>query len=219
VIAFLHTSPVHVDTFAGLMQAHAPDCRVDHLVDESLLSDAQVLGVEDAGIVSRVTQRMSEASDNGARVVVCTCSTIGGIAEKVDGRGRFVSMRIDRAMADAAVESVKKGEHILIVAALASTIEPTRQLVESSAVTRRRQVNIRTMVVQSAWPFFQSGDLVTYYAQIEEAIRSQEVHTNVVVLAQASMAPVAGRFIGGDLQVLSSPELGVYRAIQAVKSR
>lgn len=215
MIAFLHTSPVHVATFAGLMQVHAPDCRVDHLVDESLLRDAQVSGIEDAGIVSRVTERMKEASEKGARVVVCTCSTIGGIAEKVDGRGRFLSMRIDRAMADEAVEVIERGQHILIVAALASTIEPTRQLVESSAVTRRRQVNIRTMVVQSAWSFFQSGDLVTYYAQIEEAIRSQEGHSDVVVLAQASMAPVAGRFIGGDMLVLSSPELGVCRAVQA----
>lgn len=214
MIAFLHTAPVHVDTFAGLMQAHAPDCRVDHLVDESLLRDAQALGVEDSGIVSRVTQRMKEASENGARVVVCTCSTIGGIAEKVDGRGRFVAMRIDRAMAD---EAVDVGDHILIVAALASTIEPTRRLVEDSAVTRGRQVNIRTMVVQSAWPFFQSGNLAGYYAKIEEAIRGPEGHADIVVLAQASMAPVASRFIGGDRLVLSSPELGVCRAIQAAQ--
>jgi hypothetical protein len=215
VIAFLHTSPVHVLTFAGLMQVHAPDCRVDHLVDESLLRDAQVLGVEDTGIVSRVTQRMQEASENGARVVVCTCSTIGGIAEKVDGYGRFVSMRIDRAMAD---EAVERGEQILIVAALASTIEPTRRLVEDSSAKRGRQVNIRTMVVQSAWPFFQSGDLVSYYARIEAAIRGEEGKPDVVVLAQASMAPVARSFIGADMQVLSSPELGVCRAIQAAQN-
>ena len=215
MIAFLHTSPIHVDTFGGLMQVHAPDCRVEHLVDESLLRDAQTLGVENAGIVSRVTQRMKEASESGARVVVCTCSTIGGIAEKVDGHGRFVSMRIDRAMAD---EAVEKGERILIVAALASTIEPTRRLVEDSATIRARQVNIRTMVVQSAWPFFLSGDLAAYYAQIEHAIHGQAGNTDVVVLAQASMAPVAGRFIGDHLQVLSSPELGVSRAIRVIEN-
>ena len=215
MIAFLHTSPIHVDTFAGLMQAHAPDCRVEHLVDESLLRDAQTLGVEHAGIVSRVTQRMKEASESGARVVVCTCSTIGGIAEKVDGHGRFVSMRIDRAMAD---EAVEKGQQILIVAALASTIEPTRRLVEDSATIRARQVNIRTMVVQSAWPFVLSGDLAAYYAQIEHAIHGQAGNTDVVVLAQASMAPVAGRFIGDHLQVLSSPELGVSRAIRVIEN-
>ena len=216
MIAFLHTSPIHVDTFAGLMQAHAPDCRVEHLVDESLLRDAQTLGVEHAGIVSRVTQRMKEASESGARVVVCTCSTIGGIAEKVDGHGRFVSMRIDRAMAD---EAVEKGERILIVAALASTIEPTRRLVEDSATIRARQVNIRTMVVQSAWPFFLSGDLCAYYTTLEEAIRGQILNADVVVLAQASMAGVAKALAGVDVAVLSSPDLGVRKAIDAARTR
>lgn len=216
MIAFLHTSPIHVDTFAGLMQAHAPDCRVEHLVDESLLRDAQTLGVEHAGIVSRVTQRMKEASESGARVVVCTCSTIGGIAEKVDGHGRFVSMRIDRAMAD---EAVEKGERILIVAALASTIEPTRRLVEDSAAIRARQVNIRTMVVQSAWPFFLSGDLCAYYTTLEEAIRGQILNADVVVLAQASMAGVAKALAGVDVAVLSSPDLGVRKAIDAARTR
>ena len=216
MIAFLHTAPVHVDMFARLMQAYAPDCVVQHLVDEALLRDAQTLGVEDATIVARVTQRMNEASENGARVVVCTCSTIGGIAENVDPHGRFLPMRIDRAMAD---EAVERGEQILIVAALESTIRPTQRLVEDSAATRGRHVNIRTMVVQSAWPFFLSGNLVAYCAQIEQAIRDQARNGDVVVLAQASMAPVGKVLIGPDVQVLSSPELGVRRAIQAARVR
>lgn len=216
MIAFLHTSPIHVDTFDGLMRVHAPDSRVEHLVDESLLRDAQTLGVENAGIVSRVTQRMKEAAESGARVVVCTCSTIGGIAEKVDGHGRFVSMRIDRAMAD---EAVEKGEQILIVAALASTIEPTRRLVEDSAATRGRHIYLRTMVVQSAWPLFQSGDLCAYYAEIEAAIRGQIRNADVVVLAQASMAGVAKALAGDDVTVLSSPDLGVRKAVDAARTR
>lgn len=216
MIAFLHTSPVHVDTFAGLMRTYAPDCAVQHLVDEALLRDAQTLGVEDVTIVARVTQRMNEASENGACVVVCTCSTIGGIAEKVDAHGRFLPMRIDRAMAD---EAVERGEQILIVAALESTIGPTQRLVEDSAATRGRPVNIRTMVVKSAWPFFLRGNLVAYNAQIEQAIRDQAGNGDIVVLAQASMAAVGNAFIASDVQVLSSPELGVRRAIQAAQAR
>ena len=216
MIAFLHTSPVHVDTFAGLMQAYAPDVAVQHLVDEALLRDAQTLGVEDATIVVRVTRRMNEAAEDGARVVVCTCSTIGGIAEKVDARGRFLPMRIDRAMADAAVE---RGERILIVAALESTIGPTQRLVEDSAFTHGRSVIISTLTIRSAWPHFLSGNLVAYYAQIEQVIRSQLGNADVVMLAQASMAPVAKTFKGAEVLVLSSPELGVRRAIDAAQVR
>ena len=220
MIAFLHTSPVHVDTFALLMQVYAPDCGVRHLVDESLLRDAQVHGVEDDVLIARVTHRMNEAWASDAKVVVCTCSTIGGIAERVDGRGRFLPMRIDCAMADEAVDC---GSQILIVAALESTVRPTQQLVENSAAVRGRSVSIRTMVVQSAWPHFQSGDLLAYTfaieQAIEQAIRDQAGDADVVVLAQASMASVAKRFDGVGIRVLSSPELGVRKAIEAAQIR
>lgn len=216
MISFLHTSPVHVDTFARLMQAYAPDCSVRHLVDETLLRDAQALGVEDATVIARVTQRMNEASGSGAAVVVCTCSTIGGIAEKVEAHGRFLPMRIDRAMAD---EAVDRGSRILIVAALESTIGPTLRLVQDSAATRGRSVIIRTWVAQSAWPHFLSGDLVAYFTEIEQAIRAQMGDADIVVLAQASMAGVAQMLTGFDVKVLSSPDLGVRRAIQAAQVR
>jgi len=215
MIAFLYTSPVHVDTFAALMREYAPDCRVVHRVDETLLKDAQAQGVEDPGIVARVESRMHEAAGNDAVVVVCTCSTIGGIAEKVESSGRFLPMRIDRAMADHAVEC---GSQILIVAALESAIGPTRHLVEDSAAARGRDVTIRTLVVRSAWSHFLSADLNAYHASIERAIRRELENSEVVVLAQASMAPVAQMFAEANVRVLSSPDLGVRRAIEAARN-
>ena len=224
-LAFLHTAPVHVEPFSALVADLAPACRVDHVVDESLLRDALLLGVTDSRIIDRVTQRMHDAAmtlqdlprqagaeaDGGAAVVVCTCSTIGGIAEQVDSSGRFLPMRIDRAMADRAVDC---NGRILVVAALASTVEPTRQLLMSSAAARGREVLLQVLVVESAWPQFQRGELAAYYHTLETAIRDQVADADIVVLAQASMAPVAERLKDLDVEVLSSPRLGVQRAIE-----
>jgi len=46
-VAFLHTSPVHVETFDRLAKAADPALRIDHIVDEALLSDAQRFGIDD----------------------------------------------------------------------------------------------------------------------------------------------------------------------------
>ena len=73
---------------------------------------------------------MREAASDGAAVVACTCSTIGGIAERTATGGAFTAQRIDRAMAERAVRA---GPRVLIAAALESTLEPTTALILSTA--------------------------------------------------------------------------------------
>ena len=124
-IAFLHTSPVHVDTFDRLVKASDPTLQIEHVVAEGLLDEAQRVGADDPALVRRVQDAMVNAAANGAAIVVCTCSTIGGSAERTPTHAGFAVARIDRAMADRAVQL---GPRILIVAALESTLGPTSKL-------------------------------------------------------------------------------------------
>ncbi|NVM87721.1 hypothetical protein FHT32_001360 [Variovorax sp. SG517] len=96
-LAFLHTAQVHVPTFERLVRENAPALRVRHVVREELLADARVIGVDDAGLIARVNEAMHEAASGGAKVVVCTCSTIGAIAERTPSGDAFTALRIDRA--------------------------------------------------------------------------------------------------------------------------
>lgn len=205
-VAFLHTSPVHVATFDRLMQALAPAVAVTHLVDEALLADAQRLGLDDAPLVARVEATMARAAEDGAALVVCTCSTIGGLAEHMSTGGRFVAARIDRAMADRAV---RRGRKVLVVAALPSSVAPTEALIRESAQARRTEVALRSHVVSAAWPLFERGDRVGYIAAIARDVRQHCGDADTVVLAQASMAPAAEALVDLGLEVLSSPALGV----------
>jgi hypothetical protein len=201
-VAFIHTSPVHVATFARLMQALAPTVAVTHVVDEALLADAQRVGIEDAALRMRVQATMARAADDGASLVVCTCSTIGGLAERVPTAGRFIAARIDRAM-------VKRGRKVLVVAALASTIAPTEALIRESATAARANVALRSHVAPAAWALFERGDRVGYIAAIAREVREHCGDADTVVLAQASMAPAAEALVDLGVEVLASPALGV----------
>ncbi len=214
-IAFLHTSSVHVETFERLVEAADPRVRTTHVVAEDLLSDARLLGVDDAGLIDRIHRAMIDAASNGAAVVACTCSTIGGVAERTPTNGRFEALRIDRAMADRAVRS---GPGVLIVAALESTLQPTTKLIQESAAGLEREVAIQHLVVEGAWPHFMRGDLEAYVGAIVTAVRSVRVEANVVVLAQASMAPAADRLHDLGVEVLSSPMLGVRSIVDRLQS-
>lgn len=215
-LAFLHTAQVHVPTFERLVRENAPGLRVRHLVREELLADARITGVDDAGLVARVHEAMREAASGGAPVVVCTCSTIGAIAERTPTGGAFKALRIDRAMAD---QAVRTGPRVLIAAALESTLAPTQALVLSAAEEADVAVQPTLLFVEDAWPFFQSGDTARYVETLARAIRAKAGTADVIVLAQASMAPVEDALADIGIDVLSSPVPGVRFAMQMAIDR
>lgn len=214
-IAFLHTAQVHVPTFEQLTREIAPELEVRHLVREELLQEARANGIDSPKLAARVHDAMREAASDGAAVVACTCSTIGGIAEKTATGGAFTAQRIDRAMAERAVRA---GPRVLIAAALESTLEPTTALILSTAAQAGAGVRPSVLWVEEAWPYFEAGDTVRYIETLAKAIRTAAVAADAVVLAQASMAPVAHQLADLGIEVLASPAPGVAHAVATLRA-
>ena len=214
-IVFLHTSPAHIDTFDRLARASGPTLRVEHRVAASLLTEAQRVGADDPALVARIQATMLSAAITGAAIVVCTCSTIGGAAERTPTEGRFLATRIDRAMADRAVHL---GPRILVVAALESTLGPTGALIRESAAARDVAVELEMLVAEGAWPHFMRDDREAYREAIVRTVQAYSGAATVVVLAQASMAPAANALQGLGVEVLSSPVLGVQNVLARLAS-
>lgn len=214
-IAFLHTSPVHIETFERLVRATDPTLEVEHIVAQNLLAEAQRLGSNNPTVIGHVQDAMTRSASNGASIVICTCSTIGAAAERTPRSKSLVFGRIDRAMADRAVEL---GPRILIVAALESTLGPTVELVQESAASLRVSVSLNQLFVSGAWLHFLNGNHHAYIESIAAAVRTATDAIDVVVLAQASMAPAADLLTDLNVEVLSSPMLGVQSALATLRS-
>lgn len=209
-IAFLHTGKAHIKTFQKLIDELAPNLRVYHQVAEQLLLHAQKYG-EDKQLIKQTKSMLLELSEQST-LTVCTCSSIGSIAEHAAEEHQRNIIRIDRAMADKAVES----KRIRVLAALESTLKPTRALLETSAQKSNVQPEVSYRIVDNAWPYFISGDMNTYNRLIKNVIESEANNYDVVVLAQASMAGAAA-LAKTTTPVLSSPRLGVEAAIAGLQ--
>lgn len=210
-LTFLHTSPVHIATFDRLLGEIAPDMPARHIVDESLLSDARAAGTITPELQQRVSTTLEDAFDDGAAVVLCTCSTIGGCAEDVGRQTSVPVLRVDRAMAERAVQL---GPRILVAAALASTLEPTRALLLDAAERAGQAVQLQELLCEGAWERFEQGDQAGYLAAIAEHLRRAASDADVIVLAQASMAGAAALCAELPIPILSSPRLGLEAALQ-----
>lgn len=213
-IAFLHTSPTHIETFDRLVNEADPSIEVQHLVAEDLLLKAQQVGADDPLLTRRVHDAMLNAASRGAAIVVCTCSTIGGAAENTPSQGRFVAARIDRAMGDRAVTL---GRRVLLVAALESALNPTGKLIQESAATLRSEVELEHFLIPDAWSLFQQGDREAYIQAVAAAVRRRALGADVVVLAQASLAPAVALLNELRVEVLASPALGVRSALAVLR--
>lgn len=209
-VGFLHTSPVHVSTFDRLVGDLAPNWTVEHLVDEALLIRARIDGSD--AVRNEVATALISLAEPGVDLIVCTCSTIGGLAESLATSTGVRVVRVDRPMAELAVEA---GRRIGVVAALESTIASTRSLVDEVAAAAGAEVDVELVVVEGAWERFENGDLDGYHALIAEALPELAGRVDVIVLAQASMAPAAR--LAGDVTVLvlASPRTAVERLLTA----
>ncbi|MEV8031718.1 aspartate/glutamate racemase family protein [Streptomyces sp. NPDC002742] len=208
-LALLHTSPTHVPVFDALRDESHPGLELRHLVDEELLARARREGPE--AVADDVRALVGRAVADGARVVLCTCSTIGAVAERADAG--VPVLRVDRPMAAAAVAA---GPRVVVLATVASTLEPTVALVEEEARRVGRPVDVRTELVDGAWALFEAGDTDGCARVVADAADAVS-HADAIVLAQASMT-AAQRFTTTAVPVLSSPRPGLAAAADAVRA-
>lgn len=212
-IGFLHTADVHVESFRQLVRDVAPGCGDLHRVDSELLEDARRHGVDD-GVRARLRKFLHELAADGSGVVVCTCSTLAADAERMSSEIGVPVLRVDRPMAEAAVAG---GGRVAIVVAVESTLRPTLDLLRDSADAAGVHVDLIEAPCLDAWSLFESGHHDGCVARIAAHAREFAAGVDVIVLAQASMAPAAALLKDLAIPVLSSPRPAVMAAASLVR--
>ncbi|MGC5395593.1 arylsulfatase [Streptomyces sp. DT20] len=210
-LALLHTSPAHVPVFDALRDAGHPGLALRHLVHEGLLDRAGECGPQ--SVTGEIEAALAGAVAAGATAVLCTCSTIGGVAESLGPALGVPVLRVDRPMAAVAA----RAERVTVIAAVASTAAPTLALIaEEADAAGRRPAVVRTVLVEGAWERFEAGERDGYLDLVAEAADAV-ADADVIVLAQASMADAVTRTVT-RIPVLSSPRPGLAAAAAVAAS-
>jgi Asp/Glu/hydantoin racemase len=215
-LALWHTTESNRATFAALLRELAPDVPLAERVRADLLDAAQPHGLTPAIRRQVALDILDFADAAGASVVLCTCSTLGPGAETAADLTDAAVLRVDRPMVERALDH---GPRVVMAAALASTLRPTRDLLERAARDRGVTPDVRELLVADAWPLFAAGDRAGYASVIAEALRREAGAADAVVLAQASMAGAADLLADLGAPVLASPRLGAEAAVAAWRSR
>ena len=214
-LAFLHSSAVHVPTFGALVEAIEPALPVRHVVREDLLDLALAAGRVTDSIANVVQRVVAQLVEQGAQIVVCTCSTLGDSAEAAREIGAARVMRIDRPMTEYACRS---GKPLLVVAAVATALDAALGLLRDVTRTSSNAPRVRELLCAEAWPFFQRGDHPSYIANVVARVLREAEPDELVMLAQASLAAALEPLTQSSFQVIASPEIGVRTATEWFRS-
>jgi Asp/Glu/hydantoin racemase len=123
--------------------------------------------------------------------------------------------RIDRAMADRAVQS---GRRIGVAATVPTTLGATSDLIRRAAAEAGREIELRTELAEGAFQALREGRGEEHDRLVQAALSRLAPASDVIVLAQASMArALAGAESFAGVPVLTSPRLGVERLREVLR--
>jgi aspartate/glutamate racemase len=208
LLILVHTVPLLLDVFNKLGEELLPGVQLMHILDEPILEQVRQRGHLAPEDSARLGTHVTAAEQIGAHAVLLTCSTISPCVDDIHSKAGIPVVKIDEAMI---AKAVAEGSKIGVVATAASTLEPTRQLLQTQADTIGKEIEIELVLVENALPALLDGDGATHDHLVKAAALELAQRVDVVVLAQASMARVLDVIPEAERQVpiLSSPHLAM----------
>ncbi|HSN11171.1 MAG TPA: aspartate/glutamate racemase family protein [Propionibacteriaceae bacterium] len=205
-IALLHTGAVNIAPFGALTRAHWPGVETMNLLDDKIVADLPTPRAP--SVAERLQDLVGTAVAAGADAVLLTCSSISEYAAGLSREAGIPVLRVDEAVADAAVAA---GRRIAVIATLPTTLGPSVRLVQERAALAGAEPEVSEVLVDGAFEAVAAGDTATPDRLVGEAVVRAAASSDVVVLAQASMA-TAAQAVTVSVPVLTSPEPAVLRA-------
>lgn len=215
-LGLIHTSATLVPVFQQLCSQYLPQVKVFNIVDDSLIKNVISCGELTPTNARRVVNYVGSAEVAGADFILVTCSSIGAAVEAAAELTNVPVLRVDQPMAD---QAVRTGKRIGVVATLSTTLQPTSDLVKRRAAVADKEIELQTVLCEGAFDALMSGDAATHDAMVAKALRELSAKTDVIVLAQASMARVADGLAPEDRKVpiLASPGIAIQHIASVLK--
>jgi Asp/Glu/hydantoin racemase len=208
LLILIHTIASLADVFKKLAADMLPGVQLMHIVDEPLLEYERRGEQVTVEVSARLASHVALAEKVGADIALVTCSSISPNVDDVRPKAHIPVLKIDEPMIARAVET---GAKIGVVATAASTLKPTRHLLDAQAEIAGKPIQIETVLVDGALPALLAGDGAKHDRMVKEATLELADRVDVVVLAQASMARVLEVIPEDERKVplLSSPHLAL----------
>ncbi len=207
-VALIHATELAVEPINQAFAELYPEAELSNILDDSLLADLVANdGQVSPPLLERLASLVRYGQYAGADAVLLTCSSFGPAAADFQENVDVPFFRADDALIDA---SLARGDHIGVVATVASAEATAREALLAAARIQGRTITISTELCSDAFNALKNGDSERADQLVAEAASTLAETCDVVALAQYSMTGAVAKLPGSVAgKVLSSPHQGV----------
>ena len=208
-VAIFHTGSATLASMTEITSRVMPETQVMHIIEESMINDVRGSGGVTPQISARIMAYVTAAEKAGCDVFMTACSSVGAVVEACQFATPMRLIRIDQAMAE---EAVGLGKNVAVLATVATTLAPTLELIRRTAIEQGKDIEIKETLMPEAFDHLLAGEMDQHDAMVLAGLKAALGVSDVVVLAQASMARVVTLLDEAPtVPVLTSPESGIAR--------
>ena len=186
-LGLIYTAPAIVDSVTKTLSDIMPSVQKFDITDNRIIP----VILSSGGLVPKVhrivTNYVRTAEDEGADAVLVTCSSISPCVDTVRPLVSIPVFKIDDPMTDMAVGKASK---IGVVASNAATLGPTTELLRAKAKSKGKMIEVTPELCKGAFEALSKKDTETHDRLVLEGIKRTAQTTELIVLAQASMARI-----------------------------
>ncbi len=187
LVGLVHTTrlvigPVH-EAVAGSIQ----DIDITHVLDEGILRKLSAQGRITPEIIDWLTRMVASAQSAGAELAVVSCSSLSPCVNGVRSRVTIPVLKVDEPMMEQAIQNA---DRIGLLMTNPTTEEPSRILYEEVSARLNKKPLLVPKLCPGAFSRLNSGDVAGHDAEVAQAIGELLQETDLVMLAQISIARV-----------------------------
>lgn len=187
LIGLIHSTRLVVDPVHQVVASQCPDVEIIHIVDEGILKVLFELGEINARITDWLDRLVDSAVGTGADMAVLSCSSLSPAVNDVREKVSIPFLKIDEPMAE---QAVRTSDRIGLVATNHTTPKPSTMLIEEVAQRLGKKVTVIPRVRADAFLKLNNGDIEGHDKVVVQAVEELLQETDVVLLAQISIARV-----------------------------
>ena len=187
LIGLIHSTRLVVDPVHQTVASQCPGAEIIHIVDEGILRVLFRLGEIKENIIGWLKRLVDSAVEAGADMAVLSCSSLSPAVNDVREKVSIPFLKIDEPMAE---QAVRTSDRIGLVATNHTTPKPSTMLIEEVARKFGKTVSVVPRVQADAFLKLNKGDIEGHDTVVVQAVEELLQETDVVLLAQISIARV-----------------------------
>ena len=214
-ITLIHATALSIKPIEAAFAAAWPEAELVNLLEDSLSRDrAKTKDLSDA-MYRRFETLGDYAASIGSDGILFTCSAFAQAIEKVQRKLPIPVLKPNEALLE---EALERGSHIAIIATFAPTIVSMTQEIKEMAAAKDIDLVLQTRHAAGAMEALDQGDAATHDRLIVEAAADLSPDTDVIILAQFSMARAQAKVAAAvAAPVLTTPEAAVKKLARLLR--